>query len=127
MKVDYFIDNEGWRRARFPKPFQVLGEFLESDVQVSEYYFNLLLDICKKIGAKELDEWSDTGNAYTVTIKNNTVTVEAAYEWVQKELPACTISIDEFRQILRGWFQFLIDNGQSVDKEKVRANLLTNG
>lgn len=104
MNFLYKIDEDGFRRAFFQKPYQVVGSFLEHDIQGGGYR-PIHLDICDKVESGELEQWSGIGNAHRVNIKGDSVTIENIFDSV--DFPPCTISIDVFRKALEEWLVFV--------------------
>jgi len=119
MIVKCYIDEHGFRRAEVSPPYQLLGWYLEDDVQGSLYHCKLLFSEIEKVKAGVEPEFSGTGNAYTITITGDKVLLEDEYS---EPLTTCEIPLFEFEQALTQWFEF-IKVGQEDLLEWVEAEL----
>ncbi|MFC0228453.1 hypothetical protein [Serratia aquatilis] len=107
-----FYLEDGYPRLDVEQEKQLVSEFLQFDVQSGEYNINLFLNSCKKVASKEIAEWDGTGNAFTITIKADSVTIENAYTYDELHLS----SIAEFEWYLKQW-ERLITTGEEFTIE----------
>jgi len=113
MIVKCLIDEHGIRRARVDSPYEMVGLFLEGDVQGSLYHCKLLLSIIEKVKSGMESEWSGTGNAYTITITRDKVVLEYEYS---DPLETCEIPLFEFEKALKEWFQFIQSDQEDLSE-----------
>jgi len=118
LSFKYFLDEHGIRRAFVSSPYELLGWYLEDDVQGSLYHCELLFSVIEKVKNGALEEWSGTGNAHTITITPSRVVLENEYLLESEETPrrTCEIPLIEFEKTLKEWFQF-IQSDQEVLSE----------
>jgi hypothetical protein len=90
--------------ADYQPPHEALGLFLENDVQGSTTTCDLLLGVCKEIADGSRHDFAGTGNAHTVLISGNRVSIENV--WTD-EVPRCEMSIDDFTAALVGWRELI--------------------
>ena len=125
MIVKCYIDEHGFRRAEVSPPYQLLGWYLEDDVQGSLYHCKLLFSEIEKVKAGVEPEFSGTGNAHTVTITRDKVVIENEYLIESEDCDIsriCEIPLVEFEQALTQWFEF-IKVGQEELLEWVESEL----
>lgn len=108
MDYRFTHDEAGRRRARFAAPYEVIGWFLELDVQSSSGYPQRLLTLIKDVEEGKIDSHQGTGNAHTITIGPDRVRIENVYT---NERPPCELSLQQMRAILIDWIRF-IESGQ---------------
>ena len=95
-------DRQGVLRAYANAPFEVLGGYLEQDIQASVACAEEVLTICSfivTVGGK----WTGTGNAHTVTISATGVRIEN--EFVEDASGICEMSLDDFRAAVEAWLR----------------------
>ncbi|MCZ6677555.1 MAG: YacL family protein [Candidatus Poribacteria bacterium] len=110
MTIKYYIDENGFRRAEVSPPYELLGWYLEGDVQGSIYTCKLLLSEIEKAKAGVEEEYSGTGNAHTITIKRDKVVIENELLNETKDCEMsqiCEIPLPEFEKALTQWFEFI--------------------
>lgn len=99
------IDARRIARAQAAPPFEVLGSFLEEDVQGSIASTQSFLDRVQEVRAGSRLRWEGTGNAHSVTITTEAVRIEN--EWASP--PAATeVSLDDFEEALHRWMHLLV-------------------
>jgi hypothetical protein len=100
----FSFDSHGYPRAVGEEAEHVLCGFLEQDIQGSVDGCTDYLNILARVKISALREWSGTGNAHTVSITPNGVSI--TNEWA---ISACaaTYSLDEFENPLRGWAKLI--------------------
>lgn len=118
MTFKYSLDEHGIRRAFVISPYELLGWYLEDDVQGSLYHCKLLFSVIEKVKNGALEEWSGTGNAHTITITQDRVVLENEYLLESEETPRrnCEIPLIEFEKALKEWFQFIQSDQEDLSK-----------
>lgn len=101
----FFIDDDGNPRAVAAPPKQALGWFLEDDVQGAPNSCRLILEEIERVERGEIDMWEGTGNAHTVTVRPDGVTI--VNEFADDSEPA-EVSVDEFRVALTRWRDLIL-------------------
>ena len=100
----FYFDSHGFPRAEYSSPFQPLGWYLEQDVQGSTATCDEVLAICNDVINGEKNDWEGGGNAHTVSIEGNRVTIENEFAETDQVL---VISIEDFKSAVRSWKQLL--------------------
>lgn len=94
------IDEDGYPRAIFDPPNEILGSFLEEDIQTSPQVCNLILSACNDVSNGRIGVWDDVGNAHRLIIQNGRVRISNEYS---DYYSPCEVTIDEFTQVLLKW------------------------
>ncbi|WP_347710098.1 YacL family protein [Serratia rubidaea] len=89
MKMKYFIDERGHCRVKTEKEHSLISSFLEEDIQSSLYGVNEYISACESVNSGYIPEWKGTGNAHTITIKQDGV--EIFNEYTEESLTITTI------------------------------------
>jgi len=105
MTLHLYRDNDGEPRAQSSSPRELLGRFLESDVQESLHYCRELLAAIDRVEGGELRLWQQTGNAHTLTLHPDSAVIEA--EFGDSATP-CHLSLSELRDALQEWLNFIM-------------------
>ena len=103
MRLDLYWDEAGDPRARAEEGRERLARYLESDLQSSAAAAREVLAAVEDVVAGALDEWEQTGNAYTLTLSPAGAILED--EWDEGE--AEEIPLAELRNALWTWIEFL--------------------
>jgi len=125
MIVKCYIDEHGFRRGEVSSPYELVGWFLEQDVQGSLYHCQLLFSEIEKVKTGVESEYSGTGNAHTITITREQVVIENEYLIESEDCDIsriCEMPLLEFEQALTQWFEF-IKVGQEELLEWVESEL----
>jgi hypothetical protein len=104
----FIRDANGYPRAEGEGAYQLLGTFLEQDVQGSLNGCNEYLGIISQIRSGLLPEWSGLGNAHNVSITESGVVIEN--EWAIPNSRS-TVSLDEFENAIRQWAALISHRG----------------
>ena len=75
----FYRDESGDPRAEFEHPYELLGHFLESDIQGSISICEEILGKISEIFAGKTKEWQQTGNAHTIVLSQGGACVEAEF------------------------------------------------
>ncbi|HHQ4309022.1 TPA: hypothetical protein ACSP7Y_005089 [Serratia fonticola] len=108
----FYKDNFGINDLEIESDKHVIADFFSSDIQGSTYNLNVSVEACKAVANHEIPEWEGTGNAHTVTIKPDGVSIENAYTYDELRLS----SIAEFEWYLKQW-EKLITTGEEFTIE----------
>ncbi len=112
--VKFYFDDSGIPCARGPQTEKLLMAFLETDIQGDDHICHDLMEDIRAIedGAAEGREF--TGNAHSLDITNDTVTITChAREQEQDDTPETyTTSLRHFREIIEDWEAFILDGAE---------------
>jgi len=81
-----------------------IGTFLEDDVMSSTVGGQKCMAAAEDVEAGRLPKWSGTGNAHTVTIQPDGVSIENVWD---EGLGVAEMSIPEFKQCLGSWLRLI--------------------
>ena len=98
--IDCYKDNNGYWRVDHKDLHPLIGSFLEQDVQGSINHCQSLLAALGEVRGGGLPEWSETGNAHTVTIYPDHVTIEN--EWDEETCIIC-FNVNVFSECVSKW------------------------
>lgn len=104
MQVAMFMDADGSLRANVAAPCEVLGWFLEQDVQNDIAWGRELISIVDNVVTGKRSTWQGTGNAHTLTLTPGEAHIENEYT---QDVRPCSISPDTFKQVLTDWIDFI--------------------
>ncbi len=96
--------DDGTLKAQTEPGMTLLGNFLEEDVQESASYCHELLAVLEKVALGEEGSWERTGNAHTVTVNRDGVSIEGEFDEDERTL---TLSPEDFRKALEHWLSFI--------------------
>jgi uncharacterized protein YacL (UPF0231 family) len=109
MQVMHFYrDAAGDPRAVCAEARELLGRYLESDLQGSAGHAREILGVIDRVVAGETRSWQETGNAHTLILEPEGATIESEME---EEAAPCRIPLDELRDAVTGWLAFLERTG----------------
>lgn len=91
-------------RAKFDPPYELLGHFLESDIQGSIAICNEILGKVDEIVAGKIKEWQQTGNAHTVVLSRHGACIEAEFDNIRAP---CRLTLERFQKAVSEWKSFL--------------------
>lgn len=104
MSIKLYKDQHGYPRVDSAKSLEALGWFLEQDVQRSVSSCDEIIQIIESVQQGKLDFWEGTGNAHTVTIKPESVTI---FNEFSDEITPCLITTSEFKDAVILWQEFI--------------------
>lgn len=104
-----YIDKHGLRAASIDGPLKSLGDFFVVDV-ISTSYAATLIQECEKIKNDKKGYFEATGNAHTVCISFDKVSVQCEYD----DNINIVCRIEDFKRHVEIWFNFLL----SLEKEE---------
>ncbi len=100
----FYFDSDNCPRAEYPPPFEMIGWYLEQDVQSSLSTCDELLRLCDDFCKGRRDEWQGTGNIHTVSIRDSRVQIENEFT---DSAASCVLSIDDFKTALLSWRELI--------------------
>jgi len=106
MKIKLYHDAHDFPRAEVDTPHEVLGWFLEQDVQSSISWCRDLLKLVEHIESGRESPWEGTGNAHTLVLTGKGVRIENEYVDPPQ---SCELSLPEFKSALKKWLKFIQD------------------
>jgi len=95
-----YRDSYGFPRVEPNDVHPLVGLYMEQDIQGSPGTCDELLAILHEVERGTRSEWSGTGNAHTLTVKLDGISV--ANEW-DESLGQARIPLDLFRQCIEAW------------------------
>src|SRR5215510_12112922 len=104
MDLSFFHDQAGEPRASCAPPYDLLGHFLESDIQGNRTVCQDILQILDRVAAGELQVWQQTGNAHTLVLTADGAYITADFDPAARP---CHMALAEFRSALERWCAFL--------------------
>ena len=104
--MEFRITEDGFRHVVVAEDMKLLGSYLMEDVQNSTAWCDELIIIINDVESGHLDEWEGTGNAHTLHITGNHVTI--TNEYTEEVLQG--ISLRFFKEALIKWRNFISDN-----------------
>jgi hypothetical protein len=104
VKIRLFTDERGYPRVDAPSPCEVLGWFIEQDIQSDVNSAMELIEIIDRIQDGTNDYWKGTGNAHTLTLMPKGVHIQSEYAVPPAE---CEVTLQDLRQSLIDWVEFI--------------------
>lgn len=96
-----YLDEQGAPHADFDPPYEVVGWFLEQDLQRSSArQCDELIAIVDEIKVATRSSYRSGGNAHTILIEPGGVRIEADYA---EACRSAVLSLDEFRDAVLAW------------------------
>lgn len=104
MKLTLYHDDHDFPRAEVETPYEVLGWFLEQDVQSSVSWCKELVGIIETIQCGRKARWEGTGNAHTLVLTQKRVRIENEYTDPPQ---SCELSLHDFENAILEWSTFI--------------------
>lgn len=83
-----------------------LAGYLNNDLQGDAEHARQVLQHLDAVQSGQEPSWSESGNAYVITIDTNAVTLD--FHWAEEGQPDSeTVPAEDFRQALRAWIDTL--------------------
>ena len=98
--IKCYRDSIGICRADSKDVHRLVGTYLEQDLQGSLIMCNELMSTINEIECGARREWSGTGNAHTITIRADGVSIKNDWD---DSLGIAEISLNLFRQCVEAW------------------------
>lgn len=106
MPMKYYLDEHGIHRVRSVDGEELLGSFLEEDVQSSLDNCGIVLQSLSDVERGACQPFHSTGNAHDVFIQSDRVHIE--HLWLLPPMQPLELTIGRFRQALLEWRAFLV-------------------
>ena len=104
MLIQCYRDKFGFPRVDTLGKHQNIGAFFEGDIQSSIRDCEEMLEIIQSVAQGKRSEWCGIGNAQTVTIRPDLVTIECIWD---EALGIAELSLDDFKECLNEWRAFI--------------------
>lgn len=105
MNMKFYFDSNGDPRTQCPAGYDLLGQFLESDIQGSIAFCQEILDKVEEITSGKIDYWEVTGNAHTLVLSPGSACIESLFDDTSESLKIQTVQL---KKVLEDWMAFLI-------------------
>jgi hypothetical protein len=99
-----FRDDNGFPRVESQGGHPNIGTYLEQDIGSSIRGCQGCMSVVEDVEAGRLPKWSGTGNAHTVTIRPDGVSIENVWD---ESVGVAEMSILEFKQCLGSWLRLI--------------------
>jgi hypothetical protein len=106
-------DEDGRARAHAEPPCEVLGWFLEQDVQADEIYCRELITTIEEIEIGIGERWEDVGNAHRLTLSPTGAEIESEYA---EPTARCELTLTELRDVLTAWLAHVRGGNRNPDE-----------
>lgn len=104
MNIELYKDKNGYPRVSCPASLEVLGSYLEQDVQRSILSCDEIIQIIELVQQGKQESWEGTGNAHTITIGANTTTI---FNEFSDTLDPCLMATNDFKSAIILWRKFI--------------------
>ena len=104
--IKCYRDSKGMRRVDANDVHPLIGPYLEQDIQNSWRGCDCLLQVIEDMSSGKQEEWKGTGNAHTLTIRDNKVTIENDWD---DSMGTANISLSVFRECVLAWREFVTE------------------
>lgn len=94
---------DDFRRAYVSAPYQLVGQYLENDIQDCIEECKFLLSVCDQVEKGDLNEWGGCGNANQILIQKNAVLIKVMF--TEEKVSLC---LNDYRLVVRAWVNFLL-------------------
>lgn len=103
LKFKFYRNTDGIFTADLPPKYEILGEFLISDIQGDSNLARRVLDRVLDVKTGKTKQWEMTGAAYFTTVTKDKVVILGQWEkGVRLES-----SVEDFVTAVTGWLAFL--------------------
>ena len=96
----FYHDANKCPRAEYAPPNEMLGWYLEQDVQSSPATCDELQSICTDVTSGAMERWEGVGNAHSILVEGENVTIRNEFD---NDAEPCTVPIEEFQSALTQW------------------------
>ncbi len=111
MNLKCYVDEYGVQRAEVSSPYELVGWYLEQEIEGDVHSCKRLLRRIEKVKKEAESEHRGTGNAHTITVTGDNVVIENEYSDL---FDRCEIPLIEFERALTEWLKFI-----SIDKKEL--------
>lgn len=110
--VKFYFDDSGTPCARGPQTEKLLLSFLETDIQGDDHICHDLMEDIRAIEDGAADEREFIGNAHTVNISSETVSIACHAVEQEDGQETYTTALRHFREIIEDWEAFILDESE---------------
>jgi uncharacterized protein YacL (UPF0231 family) len=103
MRLEFYWDDLGDPRVRSPRGRELLGRYLESDLQSDTRHARDIAHAVDRVAAGRLPSFSETGNAHTLTLSPAGAVIESEMD----ERASCLLPLAELHAAVSRWIAFL--------------------
>jgi uncharacterized protein YacL (UPF0231 family) len=104
MDIKIYKDRNGYPRVAAPESLEILGWFLEQDIQRCKYSCDEIIEIIDSVQQGKISYWKGTGNAHTFCITSELVTI---YNEFSENSSPCSMDTREFKNAIILWGEFI--------------------
>jgi hypothetical protein len=104
MRLEFYRDDLGEPRVRVPHGRELLGRYLEGDLQTDVRHARRIAGAVDRVAAGQLPSFSETGNAYTLTLTPAGAVIESELD---ERAPALALPLADLRAAVGAWIAFL--------------------
>ena len=115
ISIRFEWDPHGYPRAVVAIPHEMVGEWLESDIQGSEASATEMIAVFDQVRSGQIPTWEGTGNAFHVETDGHSARMSCLWDESQ---PQCSIPLDDLREAVARWAEF-IRSGRSKPEQVV--------
>lgn len=102
--IKFFVSEDGYCRAESLHPYEVIGTYLEEDIQRSPNGCSYVLDQIDQIRTGAELRIEGAGNAHSIDIEK--LGVDISHLWTDEFQPV-HLSLNEFEGIILQWCEFV--------------------
>jgi uncharacterized protein YacL (UPF0231 family) len=96
-------------RVETSEDLQLLGVYLETDIQEDQALVREVLDGCRDIRGGHREQWQMSGNAHTLEAYRGTICLQSLFDVEAAQL---LLTLDQFVFILMTWEAVILYGGQ---------------
>ena len=104
MNLKCYVDEYGVQRAKVSSPYELVGWYLEREIEGDVNSCKRLLGLIDKVKNGVEPEYRGTGNAHTIMITGDNVVIENEYSDL---FDRCEVPLSAFERALTWWLQFI--------------------
>jgi hypothetical protein len=104
-RFQIFIDERRIARASVEPPYEMLGRFLEEDVQSHAAVAMELRRLIREVRSGQRSSWEGTGNAHTLVLRPTGARIEP--EFAEPAI-LCELALDDLDVALAQWIAVLL-------------------
>lgn len=117
--LKFYFDDSGVPCARGPQTEKLLMTFLETDIQGDDHVCHDLMEDLHAIESEAATDRQFTGNAHTVTMKPDSITIEChALEDSDAEEQVYTSTLRHFREVVEDWEAFILAESDDLSDDE---------
>jgi hypothetical protein len=94
------VDSDGRGRAEGAPPFDVLGWYLEDDIQGDPQRCDEVISMIDQVESGTLASWEEAGNAHTLYLAPSGAIIESEFADPPK---SCALALTDLRDVVLHW------------------------